>query len=97
MSIKFTFVGHATYFLDIGGKRILIDPFFTNNPMTDVSPDDVSADFILVSHGHFDHIGDVVPIAQRTGAKVISNAEIVGWVQKQGGGKCPSPTYWRRL
>ena len=84
MAIKFTYVGHATYFLDIGDKRVLIDPFFTNNPTTDISPDDVSADFILVSHGHFDHIGDTVPIAKRTGAKVIANAEISGWLGNQG-------------
>ena len=84
MAIKLTFVGHATFFLDIGGKQVLIDPWFNDNPMTDVSADDVSADFILVSHGHWDHIGDAVSIAKRTGAKVISNAEIVGWFGNQG-------------
>ena len=82
--MKYTYIGHGTHGLEIGGKKILIDPFFTNNPSTNVSADSVETDFILVSHGHFDHVGDLIPIARRTGAKVISNLEIVTWVQKQG-------------
>lgn len=84
MAIKYTFVGHATHMLEIGDKTVLIDPFFTSNPMTEVAADSVNPDFILVSHGHFDHVEDLVSIAKRTGAKVISNFEIVGWVQNQG-------------
>jgi L-ascorbate metabolism protein UlaG (beta-lactamase superfamily) len=84
MAVKYTYVGHGTHLLDIDGTKVLIDPFFTSNPSTDVAADSVEADFILVSHGHFDHVEDLVAIAKRTGAKVISNAEIVGWVQKQG-------------
>lgn len=84
MGIKYTYIGHGTHSLDISGKKVLIDPFFTSNTSTDVSADSVEADFILVSHGHFDHVEDLIPIAKRTGAKVISNFEIVSWVQKQG-------------
>jgi L-ascorbate metabolism protein UlaG (beta-lactamase superfamily) len=84
MSIKYTWIGHGTHFLDIGGKRILVDPFFTNNPSTDVSPESVAADYILVSHGHGDHVGDLMLIANKTGATVIANTEIVGWLKKQG-------------
>ena len=84
MAIKYTFVGHGTHLFAIGGKQIVIDPFFSSNPMTDIAADSVAADYILVSHGHFDHIEDVVAIANRTGATVIANAEIVGWLQKQG-------------
>jgi L-ascorbate metabolism protein UlaG (beta-lactamase superfamily) len=84
MAVKYTYVGHGTHLLDIDGKKVLIDPFYTDNPATDVSPDSVEVDAILVSHGHFDHVADVVPIAKRTGAKVISNAEIAGWMGKQG-------------
>jgi L-ascorbate metabolism protein UlaG (beta-lactamase superfamily) len=62
----------------------LVDPFFTGNPAASTRADAVTADFILVSHGHGDHIGDTVAIAKRTGATVISNAEIAGWVEKQG-------------
>ncbi len=84
MGFKFTYVGHATYILDIGGKQVIVDPFFTSNPLTELSADEVAADFILVSHGHFDHVEDTVAIAKRTEAKVISNFEIVDWLQKQG-------------
>ena len=84
MAIKYTYVGHATYLLEIGDKKVLIDPFFTSNPSTEVTADSVEADFILVSHGHFDHVEDLISIAKRTGATVISNFEIVNWVQGQG-------------
>lgn len=84
MAIKYTFVGHGTHILDIGGQSVLIDPFFTSNPSTEVAADSVNPDFILVSHGHFDHVEDLVSMAKRTGAKVISNFEIVNWLQNQG-------------
>jgi L-ascorbate metabolism protein UlaG (beta-lactamase superfamily) len=84
MSIKFTYIGHATYLLEIAGKQIVIDPFFTSNPTTEVAADSVEADYILVSHGHFDHVEDLVSLAKRTGAQVVSNFEIVNWIQGQG-------------
>lgn len=84
MGIKYTYIGHGTHSLDINGTQVLVDPFFNDNPSTTVSADSVEADFILVSHGHFDHVADVVSIAKRTGAKVISNFEIVSWLQGQG-------------
>ena len=84
MAVKFTYVGHATYLLDIDGTKVVIDPFFTSNPSTEVAADSVEADVILVSHGHFDHVEDLISIAKRTGALVISNFEIVNWVQGQG-------------
>jgi L-ascorbate metabolism protein UlaG (beta-lactamase superfamily) len=84
MAIKYTFMGHGTHGLEIGGKKIIVDPFFTGNPSATVSADAVAADFILISHGHGDHVGDAAAIAKRTGAKVISNFEIVNWLQAQG-------------
>ena len=84
MAIKYTWIGHGTHSLEIGGTRIVIDPFFTSNPSTKVSADSVEADYILVSHGHSDHVEDLISIAKRTGATVISNFEIVGWLQGQG-------------
>ena len=62
----------------------MIDPFFTSNPSTDVSADSVEADYILVSHGHSDHVEDLISIAKRTGAIVISNFEIATYFQKKG-------------
>jgi L-ascorbate metabolism protein UlaG (beta-lactamase superfamily) len=83
MSDKLTWYGHATLGLETAGYSILIDPFFSGNPAASTTHDKVNADFILVSHGHGDHIGDTVAIAQRTGALVISNHEIVGWLDAQ--------------
>ena len=84
MSIKYTFLGHATHLLEVNGHRILIDPFLTGNPSASCSPDEIEVDTIVISHGHADHIADAVPIASRTGAKVISNFEIIGWLGQQG-------------
>jgi L-ascorbate metabolism protein UlaG (beta-lactamase superfamily) len=84
MSIKLTWYGHATLGMKVGEHQLLIDPFFTGNPAASTTADKVQADFILVSHGHGDHVGDAVAIARRTGAMVISNAEIAGWFEKQG-------------
>jgi L-ascorbate metabolism protein UlaG (beta-lactamase superfamily) len=84
MAIKFTYVGHATYLLNIGGANIVVDPFFTSNPLASVKAQAVAADYILQSHGHFDHIEDTVALAKRTGATVVANYEIASWLQKQG-------------
>jgi L-ascorbate metabolism protein UlaG (beta-lactamase superfamily) len=84
MSNILTWYGHATLGLETGGYKLLIDPFFSGNPAATVKPDTVSADYILVTHGHGDHVGDTVAIAKRTGATAISNAEISGWLSKQG-------------
>jgi L-ascorbate metabolism protein UlaG (beta-lactamase superfamily) len=70
--------------LESDGRQVLIDPFLTDNPAAAARAADVPADFILVSHGHGDHIGDTVAIAKRTGATVVSNYEISLWLQKQG-------------
>lgn len=84
MGFQITWIGHATLFLETGGYKILVDPYLKNNPAAKVNPNTVDADYILVTHGHGDHVGDTVEIAQRTGATVISNAEICGWLGKKG-------------
>jgi L-ascorbate metabolism protein UlaG (beta-lactamase superfamily) len=84
MSITVTWLGHATFSLDINGTIVLIDPFLTGNPMASAKAEDLDADFILISHGHHDHVGDAVSIAKRTGAGMISNAEISGWLAEKG-------------
>jgi L-ascorbate metabolism protein UlaG (beta-lactamase superfamily) len=82
---RLTFHGHATCsIVTDGGLRIVIDPFFDKNPACDVSVADVEADFILVSHGHADHIADAAPLAQRTGAQVVSTVEVVEYLETQG-------------
>ena len=85
MTVKITYYGHSTFGVDADGAKLIIDPFFSpDNPTTSVTEDDVDADFILLTHGHFDHVNNAVAIAKRTGATIISNFEIVGWCQGQG-------------
>jgi len=83
MALQFTWYGHGTFGLDIDGTKIVIDPFFSDNPSASTSLDGVAADFIWVSHGHGDHIADTVPLHKQTGALVIANAEIADWLAKQ--------------
>jgi len=84
MSTKVTWLGHAALSLETDGFNILVDPFLSGNPTASVAPAKVNADFILLSHGHGDHLGDTVAIAERTGAIVITNAELSDWLDKQG-------------
>ncbi len=81
---KLTWYGHAAIGIKTGGFSLLVDPFFTDNPAASVDANAVNPDFILVSHGHGDHVGDTVSIAARTGATVISNFEISNWLSAQG-------------
>ena len=84
MTSVFTWFGHATLGLETGGFKLLIDPYFSGNPSVKIKANQVEADYILVTHGHGDHIGDTVEIAKRCSALVISNAEISSWLRKQG-------------
>lgn len=84
MSLKLTWYGHGSFRIDVDGYKLLVDPFFTDNPSASISADQAEADFILISHGHGDHTGDAVEVAKRTGAKIISNFEIANWFEAQG-------------
>jgi len=76
--------GHAAIGIDTSGYQLLVDPFFTGNTATTQKPEEVAADYLLITHGHGDHVGDAPQIARRTGATIISNAEICTWFAKQG-------------
>ena len=84
MTTRIRWLGHAAMALETVGYKILIDPFFTGNPKAAITADQAEADFILISHGHGDHVGDSIAIAQRTGATVISNYEISVWLEQNG-------------
>ncbi len=87
MAVTLTYYGHATFVVNADGTRIVIDPFFApNNPAApaQATADTIDADFMVISHGHGDHIADAVAIAKRTGCTVISNFEIVNWLGNQG-------------
>ena len=69
-----TFIGHSTFTLQTDdGAKLVIDPFLTDNPVTEVTPEDLEADFILVTHGHHYHVGDLIPLASQTGATIIAS------------------------
>lgn len=83
--MKFTYYGHACFAVNAGGKRLLFDPFVTPNPLAEkIDAKKIEADFILVSHGHGDHVADVVDIAARTGATVIAPFEVGSWFEQKG-------------
>jgi L-ascorbate metabolism protein UlaG (beta-lactamase superfamily) len=84
MSIQITWFGHATWQIQAPPHWIIVDPFFDENPVCEKSADKVECDYILLTHGHFDHIADAVSIAKRTGAEVLCNYEISNWLRKQG-------------
>jgi len=86
--MKLTYYGHACFSVQIKGRTLLFDPFITPNPLAKaVDINQVPADFILVTHGHRDHIEDAVAIAKRTNALVIANFEVANWLNKQGAPK----------
>ena len=84
MSVTLTWTGHATWLVDTGHGTLLVDPFFDECPGCSTQAERVACDGILVTHGHFDHVADLVAVARRTGAKVFCNWEIGQWLGRQG-------------
>ena len=83
--MKITYYGHSCFSVEVNGKHLLFDPFITPNELAkSIDIDTIKADYILVSHGHADHIANAVAIAKRTGAKVICAYEIYVWFEKLG-------------
>jgi len=83
--MKFTYYGHACFAVQTGGNTLLFDPFISANPLASkIDIKSVAADFILVSHGHGDHVADVMEIANRTGATVIAPFEVGSWFEGKG-------------
>ncbi len=79
-----TFLGHSAVRLSDGQTTILIDPFLTGNPQATLKPEEVDADYIVLTHGHGDHVGDTVAIALRTKAICVATYELALWLQSQG-------------
>ena len=79
-----TYFSHAAWRIETKGTNILIDPFLDDNPTSPVKSKDVTADYIIVTHAHGDHIGDTIPIAKANNSTVIANFEIANWCGEQG-------------
>jgi L-ascorbate metabolism protein UlaG (beta-lactamase superfamily) len=84
MSTKITWLGHSCIEIKTGGSTLLIDPFLTGNPAASARADELNPNYILVSHGHGDHVGDTIEIATRTDSTVITNYEISEWLADKG-------------
>jgi len=83
--MKITYYGHSCFAAEINGKHLLFDPFITQNPLANaVDIQNIKADYIFVSHAHYDHMADAVAIANQTNATVISNYEMTSWFGKNG-------------
>ncbi|GAJ25986.1 metal-dependent hydrolase [Liquorilactobacillus sucicola DSM 21376 = JCM 15457] len=83
--MKIIWHGHSVIEIITADKTdILIDPFITDNPLTDLKVEECQPDFILVTHAHFDHVGDTVEIAQRTGATIVAVTDLAGYFEEKG-------------
>lgn len=82
--IEVTFMGHACFLLEAKGKKILIDPFLSGNPLAGTDPESLKPDLILLTHGHGDHLGDAIEIAKSSGAEMLGVYELMNYCQSRG-------------
>ncbi|HSK12474.1 MAG TPA: metal-dependent hydrolase, partial [Phnomibacter sp.] len=85
--MKYTYYGHSCFLIETNGVKLLFDPFVTYNDLAKkkgITADDLEADYILISHGHQDHVADAISVATRTGATVICSWEMMGWFNNNG-------------
>jgi L-ascorbate metabolism protein UlaG (beta-lactamase superfamily) len=83
--MKITFYGHSCFLIELGGKRIILDPFISGNELAkEISVEEIKVDYVLLSHGHLDHVLDAEVIAKNNEAPIVSNFEIVSWFEEKG-------------
>ncbi len=81
---KITFLGHSAFYMEGEKGKLVIDPFLTGNPVAQIKPEDLKVDFVLLTHGHGDHIGDAVDIAKANNATIIAPFELANYCADQG-------------
>jgi L-ascorbate metabolism protein UlaG (beta-lactamase superfamily) len=82
--LKLTYYGHSVFLLDDGTTKLIIDPFLNGNPVAPVKPEQVNVQYIVVTHGHGDHLGDTIPIAKRCNATIVAVNELADYVASKG-------------
>jgi L-ascorbate metabolism protein UlaG (beta-lactamase superfamily) len=82
--MKVTYHGHSVVFIESNGKSLIIDPFLTGNGQTKIKADELNVDYILLTHGHNDHVGDTVHLAKQNNATVIAPFELATYLSWQG-------------
>lgn len=83
--MKYTYYGQSSFLLETETTKLLFDPFISQNPLAkDIDITKIEADYILISHGHGDHVGDLISLAKQTNACVVAMPEVIDWVAKQG-------------
>ncbi|MGF1923003.1 MAG: metal-dependent hydrolase [Bacteroidia bacterium] len=83
--MKYTYYGQSSFLIETDTKKFLFDPFISQNPLASaIDLTTIEADYIFVSHGHGDHVGDLISLAKQTKAMVVAIPEVIDWVTKQG-------------
>jgi L-ascorbate metabolism protein UlaG (beta-lactamase superfamily) len=83
MSVKLTWLGHATWMIEADQHRIIVDPFLTDNPAATFPAEQVDVGFVLITHGHFDHVADAASIAKRCEATLVASYEVATWFSEK--------------
>jgi len=88
MALTITYLGHSGFIFDDGSNKLVVDPFLTGNPLAKHKPQDITCNYIALTHGHADHFGDTIPIAKQNNATVIAAFEICEYCAEQGVQNC---------
>src|SRR5699024_12761523 len=86
--MNLSFHGQSTIYFESNGKKVIVDPFITGNSQSDLNVDTLEVDYIILTHGHGDHFGDTVEIANRNHATVIGSAELGRSEERRVGKEC---------